>query len=159
MPFLIDGHNLIPKIPGLSLQDIDDEQQLISLLQEFCRLQGKKVEVFFDQAATAEARARSYGSVLARFVRQGISADQAIHKRLEHLGRSARNWTVVSSDLAVQMDAKAYRTHILSSEEFAALLHETVSEDRITGVDSRDEILSPDEVDEWLHLFGEQNQE
>jgi len=66
MQFLIDGHNLIPKIPGLSLQEMDDEQQLIILLQEFCRLQRKQVEVFFDQAATTETRARSYGSVLAR---------------------------------------------------------------------------------------------
>ncbi|MBP1702274.1 MAG: hypothetical protein H6Q38_1381, partial [Chloroflexi bacterium] len=41
MPYIVDGHNLIPKIPGLSLRAIDDEMQLIELLQEFCRVQRK----------------------------------------------------------------------------------------------------------------------
>ena len=27
MPYIIDGHNLIPKVSGLSLGDMDDEQQ------------------------------------------------------------------------------------------------------------------------------------
>ena len=31
MPYLIDGHNLIPKM-GLKLADLDDEMQLIELL-------------------------------------------------------------------------------------------------------------------------------
>ena len=85
MPFLIDGHNLIPKIPGLSLQDMDDEQQLITLLLEFCRLQRKQIEVFFDNAPPGGVRARNFGNVIARFVKQGSSADQAIHQRLERL--------------------------------------------------------------------------
>ena len=38
MPYLIDGHNLIPKL-GLRLDLPDDEMQLIGILQEFCRLQ------------------------------------------------------------------------------------------------------------------------
>ena len=38
MPYLIDGHNLIPKVAGLSLKAVDDEMQLIELLQEFCRI-------------------------------------------------------------------------------------------------------------------------
>ena len=37
MPYLIDGHNLIPKVRGLSLQSMDDEMELVELLQEFCR--------------------------------------------------------------------------------------------------------------------------
>jgi uncharacterized protein len=155
MPFLIDGHNLIPKIPSLSLQEMDDEQQLISLLQEFCRLQRKNVEVFFDQAASTEGRARSYGSVLARFVRQGTSADMAIHMRLERLGRAARNWTVVSSDLAVQADARASRAHVMSSEEFSSLLTATLSEDRPAKEISKGETISQDELNEWLRIFGE----
>ncbi len=106
MPYLIDGHNLIPKIPGLSLQAEDDEQQLITLLLEFCRLQRKQVEVYFDNAPPGGVRARNFGNVIARFVRQGSTADQAIRQRLERLGRAARNWTVVSSDLAVQTEAR-----------------------------------------------------
>ena len=50
MPYLIDGHNLIPKIPGLSLEMLDDEDRLIELLQEFARVRRQRIEVFFDQA-------------------------------------------------------------------------------------------------------------
>ncbi len=107
MPFLIDGHNLIPKIPGLNLQALDDEEQLIKLLQEYCRRQRKQVEVFFDNAPPGGVRARNFGLVIARFVRQGTTADQAIRERLTRLGRLARNWTVVSSDLTVQSWARA----------------------------------------------------
>jgi hypothetical protein len=41
MPYLIDGHNLIPKL-GLRLDSMDDEQELIAILQEYARLERKK---------------------------------------------------------------------------------------------------------------------
>ncbi len=34
MPYLIDGHNLIPKV-GLRLDSMDDEMDLLAHLQEF----------------------------------------------------------------------------------------------------------------------------
>ena len=86
MPYIIDGHNLIPKIPGLSLQDLDDEIQLVKMLQEFCRINRKQVEVFFDNAPPGQPVARNYGSVVARFVREGGTADRAIHNKLKRLG-------------------------------------------------------------------------
>ena len=30
--YVVDGHNLVPKVPGMSLSDPDDETKLISLL-------------------------------------------------------------------------------------------------------------------------------
>lgn len=39
---LIDGHNLIPKIHGLSLKMLDDEMELIQILSEYARLSRKK---------------------------------------------------------------------------------------------------------------------
>jgi len=50
MPYLIDGHNLIPKM-GLRLEDFDDELALMEQLNEFCRLSRRgQVEVYFDNA-------------------------------------------------------------------------------------------------------------
>ncbi len=154
MPYLIDGHNLIPKIPGLSLQQMDDEIRLVELLQEFCRRQRKQLEVFFDNAPAGSQRARTYGLVTARFVRQDLTADEAIRGRLNRLGREARNWIVVSSDQSVQSSARAARAHYLSSETFASLLMHTLSG---TGPDQGEnpEIsMKPDELDEWMDLFG-----
>lgn len=151
MPYLIDGHNLIPKA-GLSLDDIDDEEQLIQLLQEFCRRSRKNAEVFFDNAPPGEQRIQSYGRVKARFVRQGITADRAIRRRLNTLGRAARNWTVVSSDRDVQASARAARAGIVSSEQFALDLRELLEAEQAAEA-PEEAPMSADELDEWLALF------
>ena len=153
MPYLIDGHNLIPHA-GLRLDAIDDEMELIALLQEFCRREGKQVEVYFDGAPPAQAGPRKLGAVKAQFVRKGATADDAIRSRLKKLGRSARNWTVVSSDRRVQAEARAASAEILSSETFAALLKQgSPSAEK----PAEDKPLSPSEVDEWLKLFEKRN--
>ncbi|HLO30861.1 MAG TPA: NYN domain-containing protein, partial [Anaerolineales bacterium] len=116
MPYLIDGHNLIPKL-GLRLDSIDDEMELIAILQEFCRLEHTPrghVEVFFDGAPAAQAGTRKLGAVTAHFVRLGTTADDAIRNRLKMLRKSARNWTVVSSDRQVQAEARAAFAEVVS---------------------------------------------
>lgn len=160
MPYLVDGHNLIPKVPGLALEEIDDEVQLIELLQIYARLSRKAVEVYFDNAPPGQPRSRSYGSVTAHFVRQGQSADQAISARLNRLGSAARNWSVVSSDGQVQAAARAARARVLSSEAFARQLQsqlrsqlQSFEDNRATPAASEGS-LSEDEVDEWMKLFG-----
>lgn len=155
MPYLIDGHNLIPKIPGLSLQALDDENQLIELLQEFCRQSRKQVEVFFDNAPPNGVRIRSYGLLTARFVRAGTTADDAIRNRLTKLGRTARNWTVVSSDHGVQVSARAAHAQTVSSESFAIFLQQSLNENTLNKRKENDISLSPDEVEDWMRIFGE----
>jgi predicted RNA-binding protein with PIN domain len=154
MPYLIDGHNLIPKIPGLTLQAIDDEIQLVLLLQEFCRLERKGAEVFFDNAPPGQGRARRYGMVTARFVRQGMTADLAIGNRLKKLGGAARNWTVVSSDHQVQNFARAARAHYISSEDFAVRLSQTLQAGAKNTEETYESDLDPEELDYWMRLFG-----
>jgi len=154
MPYIIDGHNLIPKVPGLNLDALDDEMQLVELLQEYCRRQRKQVEVFFDNAPPGSVRARKFGRVTARFVRQEITADDAIRARLGRLGRSARNWTVVSSDQSVQSSARAAQARYLSSEAFAEMLLDTLDESQADLGEIDDASLAPDELDDWLQLFG-----
>jgi predicted RNA-binding protein with PIN domain len=153
MPYIIDGHNLIPKIPGLSLSDIDDEEQLINLLQEFCRRRSKKAEVYFDNAPPGQLRARNYGLVTAHFVRAGQIADDAIRARLQRMGREARNWTVVSSDHAVQASAKAARAQVISSDIFAHEIIEII-DDVLESGDPEDSPLNSDEIEDWLEIFG-----
>lgn len=154
MPYIIDGHNLIPKVPGLSLQQMDDEQHLVEMLQEFCRRQRKQVEVYFDNAPPGGVRARNLGSVTARFVRQGTTADSAIRRRLANLGRSARNWIVVSSDQAVQAEARAAHAQVVPSETFARLVTQALDDSRVDQGEDVGTVLNPEEVDDWLQLFG-----
>lgn len=150
MPFLIDGHNLIPKL-GISLRALDDELQLVRLLQEYCRLQRKQVDVYFDNAPPGQDGKRKFGSVTAHFVRQGQTADEAIRRRLKKLGNSARNWTVVSSDHQVQAEARAARAQVIGADEFANLVKKALRE-RPAGKPSETG-LSAQEVQEWLEIF------
>jgi predicted RNA-binding protein with PIN domain len=153
MPYLIDGHNLIPKIPSLSLADLDDENKLIELLQSFCQKRGKDVEVFFDNAPPGYPRARRFGKLTARFSRTGHTADDAIKARLKSLRGAARNWTVVSSDRSVQTAAHAARANLLSSEDFSQLLRQTLDSSAQETTTLKDEPLDPNEVEEWLQIF------
>jgi predicted RNA-binding protein with PIN domain len=151
MPYLIDGHNLIPKL-GLRLDALDDEMELIAILQEFCRLERKQVEVFFDGAPATRAGTQKLGAVTARFVRLGDTADNAIRKQLKSLGKKAGNWTVVSSDRQVQAEARAARAEVISSDNFAATLKQARDS---APKQSNERKLTQQEIDDWLRLFEE----
>jgi len=153
MPFIIDGHNLIPKIPGLHLSEIDDEMRLVEMLQEYCRLTRKQVEVFFDNAPPGQPRARNFGNVIARFVRSGQTADQAIRDKLHRLGGEARNWTVVSSDHQVQAAARAARAAVVPAETFSRQMREILDSSPRRSA-AADNGLSTEEVDDWMKIFG-----
>ena len=149
MPYLIDGHNLIPKL-GLRLDSVDDELELIAILQEFCRGERKQVEVFFDGAPASQAGTRKLGAVTAHFVQLGRTADDAIRKRLKILRKSAKNWTVVSSDRQVQAEARAVGAEVLSSDSFAGMLKQARDS---APKPNNDQPLSPKEIEDWLKLF------
>jgi len=149
MQYLIDGHNLIPKL-GLSLRSADDEMQLVARLQVFCRLKRGKAEVYFDGAPAGQVGSRKFGLVTAHFVRKASTADAAIRARLESLARAARNWIVVSSDHAVQSAARAARAPILSSDEFAETMRAAREE---ANTPESEKGMSAAEVEEWLKIF------
>lgn len=151
MALLIDGHNLIPHIPGIHLEDPDDEGQLIKLLQEFCRVRRKSVEVFFDRAPAGEAGKRHFGQVRAYFVRSGVTADEAIMAQLSQLGKRAKNVTVVSSDRQVQQAARAAHAKVVTSQAFSADLQKLAEEVPELNPCSRN--LSEEEVVQWENLF------
>ncbi len=154
MPYLIDGHNLIPKVPGMSLQVMDDEDRLIAALQVFFQVRRQAVEVFFDQAPPTRGGRKAVGSVVVHYVRQGKTADTAIHERLDRLGKAAQNWTVVSSDRQVRADAREHNAGQLTSEQFAALLE---AAHRAAQVVQKEDPKPPsaEDVNEWLRIFGE----
>jgi predicted RNA-binding protein with PIN domain len=150
MPYLIDGHNLIPKL-GLRLDSADDELELIAILQEFCRLERRQAEVFFDAAPSPQAGTRKLGAITAHFSPVGSSADNAIRSRLKKLGKAAKNWRVVSSDREVQSNARAAQAEVVSSEEFANLIHRAMDSPQ-AGKGER--VVSEQEVEEWMKMFG-----
>jgi predicted RNA-binding protein with PIN domain len=95
--------------------------------------------------------------VVARFVREGQTADEAIRSRLERLGRQARNLTVVSSDRAVQSAARSARAHFISSEAFAEELVQALDEAAPDAGKKIEAELSEEEIEDWLDMFNPQD--
>ncbi len=153
MPYLIDGHNLIPKL-GLRLDSADDEMELVAILQEFCRLERRQVEVYFDGAPLS--RTLKLGAVTAAFISLTTTADNAIRSRLRKLGKAAKNWTVVSSDREVQSNARAMQAEVVSSDEFAKTLKQVMNSPRVA---KGERVISEKEVEEWMKEFGKKKKE
>ncbi len=153
MPYIIDGHNLIPKIPGINLQDMDDEQKMIDLLLEYARISQDTLEVYFDRAPLGQAKTKQKGRVKVIFVTEKTIADERIIKRIRTLGKVASNWVVVTSDRRIQADAKESRAKSMSSEEFAQKLAKTLDEERTRR--SSDQTMSDSELESWMKLFNQ----
>ena len=155
MPFLIDGHNLIPHLPGINLNDPDDENKLIQILLNFAYRTRSGIEVFFDHAPAARARSVNHGMLRAVFVSRDSTADQAIKTRLSQLGKEAKNWTVVSSDREILAEAKSAQTRLLTAPEFVGLLKMEPSRKRPEGEKPEESDPKNLEVDYWLEQFSQ----
>lgn len=154
MILLIDGHNLIPKIPGLRLNDPDDEAKLTDFVQQYCRLKRVSAELFFDGALPGFKGRTTGGLVHVHFIRKGNTADQAIIDFLGQKGKTARNYTVVSSDHHVQNQCRSLGAAVLPSEQFARDLVNALSQsEKSTSAD--DKPIPASEVDEWLAFFSD----
>lgn len=151
MWYLIDGHNLIPKL-GLRLDDPQDEMALIRLLQIVAARKRAKIDVYFDGAPPGHAGSQRIGGINAHFVPQGRTADEAIALRLEKLGSQAKQYGLVTSDRRVQQEGHSRHARVISSEEFAGIVRsaqETAQvEQRETGV------VDDEEIETWLNLFN-----
>jgi predicted RNA-binding protein with PIN domain len=147
MPYLIDGHNLIPKIPGLRLNQLDDEQSLFTLLDKYFKRIRKKAVVYFDQASLSNHSSFHSAYLHAHFVRPPSSADNAILLHLKELGGDARNYTVVTSDHWIADNARAVGASVISCDDFAHKLITAPSKPQNKAK------KTDDDVDYWLDIF------
>lgn len=150
---IIDGHNLIPKIPGLHLKDADDEARLIEVIQEYCRLARKSAELFFDGAPAPQTNQRKHGLVHVHFIKIGSSADDAIIQYVRSHAKEIDNLMIVSSDHRIQNAVRGMRCEVMPSEGFVRSMNSVFSSDK--GVQqTREKVPTASEVDEWMGLFS-----
>jgi predicted RNA-binding protein with PIN domain len=151
MPYLIDGHNLIPHL-GLQLADPDDEAKLAAALQRYFARTRRQGTVYFDRQAPGGAAGASSRHLTVRFVAPPRTADDAIRAHLARLRGEARNWVVVSNDRAVRQAAERAGARWISSGTFAG----EVLAARHAGVAEKpDAALSPEDLAEFERLFRE----
>ena len=158
MPLLIDGHNLIGQIPGLSLADPDDEGDLVMLLRRYTTARrGRKIVVVFDHGVYGHAQTLDGYGVSCHFARSPQDADAQLIKRIRALKRP-RDWTLVTSDRQVARAAEEYGVRVISSHVFARQLLAPASP-TVAPAEQRDISQSEAQIDEWMRLFGEAPEE
>lgn len=149
MPTLIDGHNLIGRLPTISLLDPHDEERLTELLRSYRARTGKKITVVFDPGGDFHlAQTRRSGGVEVVFAPHGSSADVYIARRVR-ASRNPGGWLVVTSDRKLAETVMGHGARVQSAESFAAELHGPTE----APPEWRESPPSPDEVKAWLDLF------
>ncbi|MEM7336483.1 MAG: NYN domain-containing protein [Chloroflexota bacterium] len=157
MHYLIDGHNLIGKMPDISLADPDDEVQLVFRLRGWTAQRKKrKVTVIFDGGLPGGKDVKlSTPSVRVIFAQEGRTADSLLIARI-FKAKNPGEFTAVSSDNQIIEAAKQKRMPLLKSENFVMKMGQQAIEKRImdTAVEDKTPHVSQEEVNEWLELFG-----
>ncbi|MFQ6100459.1 MAG: NYN domain-containing protein [Anaerolineae bacterium] len=152
MPLLIDGHNLIGRLPDLRLDDPQDEAKLVARLRTYCARTRKRATVVFDRGLPGGCSWElSGGGVEVVFASAGRTADGILRERIRG-ARDPRGLTVVTSDREVIAAARAGGARVMRSEEFAAQLSTSRAVETVEA--ERDVYLSAEEVEEWLQVFG-----
>jgi hypothetical protein len=149
MPLLIDGHNLIGRLPDLRLDDPEDEAKLVARVRTYCARTGKPATVVFDQGLPGgRSRELTKGGVEVVFASAGRTADGILRERIRQ-ARDPHALTVVSSDSRIVAAAQARGAQVMRAEEFAARLGALQA-----APVEQDVQLSAEEVEEWLRVFG-----
>jgi hypothetical protein len=153
MPFLIDGHNLIGRLPDIRLDDPDDEVKLVLCLRRFCARTGKRAVVVFDHGLPGGvSTSLSGGGVQVVFASAGRTADGILCERIRRW-RNPTGWAVVTSDRRVIDVARAKGARVMRAEAFARQLALPAEGE---GPEKPDAHLSADEVAAWMALFREE---
>ncbi len=154
MPLLIDGHNLIGQMTGLSLEDEHDEVELILRLRSYHAHAGRRITVIFDHGLPGGASKLSTGGVSVVFASCSTDADRLIVQRIRK-NRHPRALTVVTSDHKVARAALDGGANVIASDVFARQLETTATSPPNGDAKQDDPNISQAEVVEWLHLFGQ----
>lgn len=157
MQYLIDGHNLIGKMPDIDLSDPDDEIQLILRLRSWTAVSAKrKVTVYFDGGIPGGKDVNlSSSQVKVIFANQGRIADSYL---IAHLNRvkNPSEYQLITSDQEIIKAATKRKINHMRSEKFVEYMDEQWQDylPQPTITDDNDRELSEIEINEWLNIFG-----
>ena len=156
MNILIDGHNLIGQMPGISLEDPDDEAKLVAVLRNYALANhGRSMTVVFDHGVYGHPLKLGGYGVTCYFAKSPQDADTQLIRRINAIQRPSE-WRVVTSDRVVARAATDRNVRVTSSSDFARELTVPPKPRSSTSEKPRDVRLSAAEINEWLRLFGEE---
>lgn len=148
---LLDGHNLIGRTPGLSLEREDEAREL--LLRRIGAAKGsgrRQVVVVFDGNRPGSAKESAFGGLRVVYSPAGRSADDEILRRVGE-ARRGQATVVVTSDRQLAQRARDLGAQIESCESFLSRLERAAAAGRSSP--RQPPPLAPDEVEAWLRAF------
>jgi uncharacterized protein len=157
MHYLIDGHNLIAKLPDIDLSDPDDEVQLVLKLRQWTAVSPKRhITLYFDGGIPGGHSVNlSNSQVKVIFVSQGKTADSLLILHINRV-KNPPEYILVSSDQEIIAAANKRKMKHLRSEKFVLHLSQDRAERSLPAPTFSDDdpVVSDAEVDQWLELFG-----
>ncbi|MBK8434632.1 MAG: NYN domain-containing protein [Chloroflexi bacterium] len=123
MIYLIDGHNLIGKMPDIKLADPNDEEKLVRRLHNWAAGDKRRqIELFFDSGDFGGWHTPiTAPNIRVYYARQGQKADDLLIRALRVL-KNRQAYTLITSDNEILAAARKRRVGYVLSEEFAALM-------------------------------------
>jgi hypothetical protein len=155
MEYLVDGHNLIGRMPGLALSDPDDEAKLVDLLGRWTLREPRhRVTVVFDGGVYGHPSRLGSSRVRVIFARPPRDADSLLEELLKQISGS-RKAVLVSDDRAITAVAEDRGVSVVACRAFAEQLMAPLAPRQKRAKRIRPEPkLSRSEVDAWLEHFG-----
>jgi len=146
--YIIDGNNLIGKIPELNKLQKKEKQQsrekIALLLQRYFHNPNVKISLHFDGFPKDEIRITG-GTI---YYSKNLTADELIKKEIEQ-SKNPRNLVIVSSDLSIASFAQKCSCTVLSAEKFAKQIITVPPEE-----EEKKRLKELDNPEEFKKLFG-----
>lgn len=150
MPYLIDGHNVIGQMPGLALDDPDDEVKLCLLVKRWCAQEKRKATLIFDGGLPGGKSQLSNSQLTVVFASdRHTSGDDLVLNRIRD-EKNPSGLIVVTSDLRIVKAAKGRGMKVLSAQEYGKGLSRL---GQATTKTAKESTMGAAELAEWEALF------
>lgn len=147
--YLIDGNNVMGQRVGWHRDKAAARQQLLRTLAAFAAQSKTRLAVVFDGAPEINITdGSSFRGVKVFYARSGSDADHRILEFVER-ERNRKALTVVTSDLQLLNQVRAYGVRVMRSGEFRRRLEQDFDKQ-----EERQPRESDGEVAEWMRYFG-----
>jgi len=143
--FIIDGNNLIGKIPSIKSRDKNTEREKLAfVLERYFSNKKVKVSLYFDGHKNLPIKVSGIKIIYS----ENLTADDLIKNEIERVS-NRKNIILVSSDNNLKEFARVCSSEVKSSEDFWKDLNSSQKNDEEETI-----IDSMKNTDEFKKLFG-----
>jgi uncharacterized protein len=154
MPLIIDGHNLLYAVRGITEGQIVSEIRLCTILSDYLRQMRQRGEIIFDGIGPRDKSGLA-GTVNLEVSFSGayIDADTIIEERIK-VSTAPKRLTVISNDHRLVKAAKARKAVAITADDFWGQVFKKLSRKRREPEPQSKRVgITEGETDFWLKFF------